>query len=311
MSLSTRGALPFWYSWWIMIALFAFFLMATEPGRAEADALFNAGRYQQAAKSYLTLLSKSEGDAALLDSLGQSLLETGQPRAAISFFQREVALNPNDRNALRFLATALQEANLTDDAERLLTQLTVSDPADAESWYLLAQVRYRNGYYSAAIDDFDRALSVGLDGGRRHYKARAEITRAISLLEAGRAAEAEKALPQLLLRPENAVNLDLLLAYARLLYEEGNYGEAMREAEIATAANPMNASAWFWRARILQAQGQIPGAVADAERSRDLAPDSPAPRSLLIRLYQKTGRTADAAREAIWLREREAQAAAP
>ena len=62
---------------------------------------------------------------------------------------------------------------------------------------------------------------------------------------------------------------------------------------------------------IFQQQAQLPQAVKEAEAARGLAPDSPAPRSLLVRLYQKVGRTEDASREADWLRLHESKAGEP
>jgi protein O-GlcNAc transferase len=294
-----------------MFALFALFLMAASDTHADADALFQAGRYQEAAQSYAALLRRTPGDAGLLDALGQTLRKMRQPRAAIPFFQREVALDPANRVAARSLAAAFQDANSVEDARRLLVQLTSTDPEDAESWYLLGLLMYQNGYYSAAIEDLDQALARGRGGGISQYRDRAESIRAISLLEAGRSGEAREALPRLLEKPGSAADLDLLLAYARVLYEDGRYADAMKQTDLAMAANPANASAHFWRARISRQQGLIAQAIGEAERSRDLAPDSPAPRSLLVRLYQKSGRAAEAAREADWLRLHEAQASAP
>jgi tetratricopeptide (TPR) repeat protein len=112
-------------------------------------------------------------------------------------------------------------------------------------------------------------------------------------------------LRQLLAQPANARNLDLLLGYARLLYENEKYDAAMQMANRAVEADANNASAHFWRARILQQQNLLPEAVAEAEKARDLAPASPAPRNLLVRIYLKLGRAGDAARETAWLRTQE------
>jgi predicted Zn-dependent protease len=294
-----------------MIALLALLLMAAGGTRADADALVQVGRYKEAADIYFALLRDAPRDASLLDAMGQTLRQMQQPRAAVAFFQREVAVDPANRAAERSLAAALEEGNAPEEARRLLTQLTISDPADAESWYLLGLLSYQTGYYTAAIQELDRSLRPRADGGTIAYRNRAEITRAISLVEAGRLAEAGEALPKLLAQPENAKNVDLLLGYARLFYENGRYAEAMKQTELAGAASPTNASAHFWRARILQQQNQTTQAIGEAERARELAPDSPAPRSLLVRLYQKSGRTAEATREADWLRVREAQAGTP
>jgi predicted Zn-dependent protease len=290
----------------IITVLLAVFLLAEVGTRADADALFQRGQYEEAGQIYLALLRDSPRDTGLLDAMGQTLRRVHQPRTAAAFFQREIALDPANRAAQRSLAATFEEGNAPEEAARVLAKLTSSDPADGESWYLSGMLSYQGGYYVAAIEQFDRALKTN-----GPYKNSAEIRRAVSLVEAGRTGEASEVLPKLLARPENANNLDLLLAYARLLYEDGRYDEAMKQAELATTASPANAAAHFWRARIFLQRNQVAEAIDEAERARELGPDSPAPRSLLVRLYQKAGRTAEAGRESAWLREREAHAANP
>jgi tetratricopeptide (TPR) repeat protein len=293
----------------LMIALLALLLMAPGSTRADADALFQAGNYQEAGEIYLSLLRASPRDPVLLDSMGQTLLRMHQYRTAIAFFQQEIKLDPANYAAGRSLALTLQEGGDPEEARRLLTKLTTADPSDPENWFLLGTLNYQTGYYPAAIEQLDRALKLGLKGGTPSYRNRAEVARAVSLVESGHAPEAREALPKLLALPENAANLDLLLGYAQLLYEEARYTDATKYVDLAVEVNPANGSAHFWRARILQQQDQIPLAIEEAERARELEPDSPAPRSLLVRLYQKSGRTTDASREADWLRERESAAA--
>jgi tetratricopeptide (TPR) repeat protein len=288
-----------------MTALLALLLMAAGGTRADADAALQAGRYQEAGEIYLALLRQTPRDTGLLDAMGQTLRRAGQFRQAAAFFQQEMKLDPANRAAARALAATFQEGGALDPARDLLTQLTTADPKDGESWYLLGLVSYRSGYYPAAIEQLDRALRLTIDPTAR---VSAENARAISLVETGRTKEAADALPRLLSQPANGSNIDLLLAYARLLYEDGLYEDALKQADRAAGANPSNASAHFWRARILQREDKALEALSAAERARDLSPESPAPRNLLVRLYRAEGREADAEREAEWLRVHEAQA---
>jgi tetratricopeptide (TPR) repeat protein len=122
-------------------------------------------------------------------------------------------------------------------------------------------------------------------------------------MQTGRSEEAEQAFRGLLAGPANEKNLDLLLGYARVLYEWGRYENAMQMADRAVAADGGNATGHFWRARILLQEDRLKDAAVEAERARDLAPGSPAPGNLLIRIYQKLGRAEDAAREADWVRQ--------
>ncbi|SRR5579872_1441604 len=294
-----------------MLALALLFL-AGSVGRGEADHLYALGHYEEAANAYLELLRTNPNDVTLLEATGNSLLSLGRPRQAIPFYQRALRFAPSDLELARRLAAAFVEINEFGQAHSLLTRLTQADPADALSWYRLGLLMYQNGYYPAAIDGLDHAITLGFMGAEAaQYRNRAQGVRAIALVEAGRRDEAVRELPTLLARRENANDLDLRLSYVRLLYEAGSYGEAIKQADIALATGPENAAVHFWRARILLQEEKIPEALVEAERARGLSPDSPAPRNLLVRLYRSLGRTEDGAREAEWLRVHEAKTGEP
>jgi predicted Zn-dependent protease len=288
-----------------MFASAVLFFLAADPSRAAVDALYQAGRYKEAALGYIELLHKAPDDTDLLDAAGRCLVGLGAPDRAIPFFEREMALQPQSLAAARSLSEALLETGQFEEAHKLLTRIVASDPSDTSSWARLGTLLYRNGYYQAALAAFDHTLSSrsGLEAGAARNGI--EALRAISLVQTGSLGEAAKVLPALLARPENSANLDLLLSYVRLLYETGRNDEALKQSDRALGAGPASAAVHFWRARLFQQSNDITRAVAEAERSRELAPSSPAPRGLLVRLYQKAGRTEDASREAAWLREHE------
>jgi tetratricopeptide (TPR) repeat protein len=236
--------------------------------------------------------------------MGQTLRAMHEPRQALPFLLRDTQLAPADAEGARALAAAMQEANeFSEDSVRFLAKLAESGTGGGEVWYRLGLLTYQNGYYAAALDDLDKALRSMTIVDRNA----AESARAICLMQVGRAEEAEQAFRGLIAQPANAKNLDLLLGYARVLYESGRYDPAMQMADRAVAADSGNASAHFWRARILlqEPQDHLKEAATEAERARDLSPGSPAPRNLLIRIYQKQGRSEDAAREADWVRQHE------
>lgn len=288
-----------------MLASVILFLLATDPGRAAVEALYQAGRYKEAALGYIELLRKAPDDADLLDAVGRCLVGLAAPDRAIPFFERELALRPQNLAAARSLSEALLEAGRFEEAHKLLTRIIASAPSDTVSWARLGTLLYQNGYYPAAMAAFNHTLAS--ESGLEAEAARngIEVLRAISLVQTGALEEAGQVLPSLLARPENSTNLDLLLSHVRLLYETGRYDEALKQSDRALGAGPANAAVHLWRARLFQQTNEITRAVAEAERSRQLAPSSPAPRGLLVRLYQKAGRTEDAAREAGWLREHE------
>jgi tetratricopeptide (TPR) repeat protein len=298
-----------------MLPVLALLFLAADNGRVEADHLFESGRYDEAASAYVQLLQTSPNDLALLERAGNSYLARNRASLAIPFFKRALALSPNDLEAARQLATAFSAIKEFGEAQSLLAHVAQLDPADTVTWFRLGVLMYMKGAYPAAVEDLDRALGLGFAGrglsgpDSAQYENRAEVVRAVAQVEMGRPEEAAKVLPKLIARPENAGDLTLRFSWVELLYDAGRYEEALRQADIALEAHPENASAHFWRARILHQQDQVPEAIVEAEKARDLSPESPGPRSLLVRLYPKVGRAADAGREVEWLRAHEAAAA--
>lgn len=284
---------------------FSFSSMVDGASRADADALLLAGRYRDAALAYLSLLRISPDDPDLLDGAGRSMMGLAAPERAIPYFERETVLQPLRWEASQWLSEAYMAAGRFQDAQQLLTRMTTDDPSDGRLWSQLGILFYRTGYYAAAVEALDRALAVdkGLDAPAE--RNRGEVFRAIALVESGASAEAAKVVPALLARPENGGRLDLLLIDVRLLYETGDYAAAMRQSDRALAAAPQNAAVHFWRALLFQQSGETARAISEAEHARDLDAASPAPRGLLVRLYRRTGREDDAAREAAWLRMHE------
>lgn len=298
-----------------MLPLLALLFLAADNGRVDADRLFESGRYDEAASAYIQLLQTSPNDLGLLERAGNSYLAQNRASLAIPFFKRALAVAPNDLEAARQLATAFSAINEFGEAQPLLAHVAQLDPADAVTWFRLGVLMYMKGSYPSAVEDLDRALGLGFakrglsEHDSAQYQNRAEVVRAVAQVEMGRPEEAAKEIPKLMARPENAGDLTLRFSWVELLYEAGRYEEAIEQADMALAAHPENSSAHFWRARILHQQQQVPAAIAEAEKARDLSPESPGPRSLLVRLYQKVGRAADAGREVEWLRAHEAAAA--
>jgi tetratricopeptide (TPR) repeat protein len=299
-----------------MLPALALLFLAAD-GRGEADRLFASGRYDEASRAYVQLLQTSPNDLGLLERAGNSYLAQNQAALAIPFFKRALAVSPNDLEAARQLATALSATNEFGEAQSVLEHVAQSDPADAVTWFRLGVLMYMRGSYPVAVEDLDRALALGFAGrglsGRdsAQYQNRAEVVRAVAQVEMGRPEVATKELPKLMARPENAGDLTLRFSWVEVLYDAGRYGEAIQQVDLALAAHPENASGHFWRARILYQQQQVPEAIAEAEKARDLSPESLGPRSLLVRLYQKVGRAADAGHEAEWLRTHDTAAAEP
>jgi tetratricopeptide (TPR) repeat protein len=231
----------------------------------------------------------------------KSLVSSGRPGEAVPYLNQALATNPRDREAQRTMARALLDLYQFLPAQELLEKLTRTDPNDGESWYYLGLLMYRNGYYGAALPALEKSLATRPDNPK------ARVYRAVCLSKLARAKEAEAAFLDLSENSEAVKDPDFLLVYAELLFETGRAEASLRQVDRALASLPGSPIGYFWRGRILLHLNRVDDAAKAAEHSVNLAPQLPFARNLLVQIYRKQGRTADAAQQANWLREYEAR----
>lgn len=302
-------------------------------GRKAADQMYELGQYHDAAKQYSKLVEGSPRDASLLIRLGEcqqqigqfpeaesafrraleqapgslpalvglteALLGEGRPRDAMQSGSRALGLYPHDRDARRAAAHVMVATNDFFRAEGMLKELTASDPKDERSWFILGELKYRGGYYHAAQESLDKALLL------RPTDLRARIYRAVCLVKTGNLQEGEAQCKRLIVNPATPKDLDLWLTYVELLYDSQRTSEALRVTNEVVGFAPEHPIARYWLAKCLVQSGNLVDASVAAERAVAAAPQLPFARALLLQIYRKQGRTADAARQADWLREAE------
>jgi tetratricopeptide (TPR) repeat protein len=83
---------------------------APKSPAAEARALFDAGRYDEAADAFAKLASAAPRDAARQYDLGAALFKAGKLGRATASFERAFALDPRDSDVRFNLAYALRRA---------------------------------------------------------------------------------------------------------------------------------------------------------------------------------------------------------
>ncbi len=314
-----------------MLTVLLLVLALAGVDRATADRMYENGQYQEAAVQYRKLVDASPRDASLLIRLGDSAHRMGQFQEAESAFRRALEaapdsiaalvgiaeaflgegrprdamqsisaarrLNPGDRDVRRALAHLLMATNQFFPAETLLKELTGSDPKDSKSWFLLAELMYRGGYYRAAQESLEKSLAI------QPANRRAQIYRAVCLVKTGRLEDGEAECKKLILDPSTPKDLDLWLTYVELLYDSNRAEEALRVANEAIGFAPGDPIARYWLAKTLLEAGKLAEATGEAERAVAAAPQLPFARTLLLQIYRRQGRTADAARQADWLRD--------
>ncbi|WP_417669037.1 M48 family metalloprotease [Roseibium sp.] len=146
----------------------------------------------QYAKAIAAMKSRSRGAIKQIDALirqqpnnpyfyevkGQSLLESGNPKAAIAPFRKAVALRPNEGQFLIWLGYALVGSNnpaVLPEAESYLKKGLQRDPNSSVGYSQLAIAHARQGERAQADLATARGLMVAGDfGAAKRYAARAQ-----------------------------------------------------------------------------------------------------------------------------------------
>lgn len=273
--------------------------------RADADRLFIEGKYDEAARAYVQLLESQGNDPKVWQGLGQSLMGLRRYRESVPALREWVRLDTGSRPAQRTLAEAYLRAGNNAEAERILNALVLTDKTDAASFHLQAESAYRTGYFDRCLVALDQLGKLNAETGQDR------IWRCVSLIKVGRAEEGVALTRQLLDGPQPPNDVDLSLTLAEYLAENDKEAEAMAVVNDAIRFAPAHPIPPYWKARLLQREGKQAEAVAEAERSVELNPNLPYARSLLVQAYRQLGRTADAEKQAAWLKEYESRDSRP
>ena len=141
---------------------------------ARAVAAYRFGRIADAQSQIDVLIAAQPNNAYFHELKGQALLESARARDAVPSLRRAVALDPRGLPIKILLGHALLAADQTDEAIKVLTQVSQSDPEDGEAFQYLsmaydkkgntpqaqlaaAQGMFLSGQYVAARTQADRA----------------------------------------------------------------------------------------------------------------------------------------------------------
>ncbi len=262
--------------------------------------------------------------AALALGLGTlTYLQAGNYRDLITLYRAAIAANPGAWLAHHNLASALVEADRSDEAIAHFEKALTLRPDYPEAENNLGEALTRLGRPTEAMTHLTRALAL-----QPRY-AEAHNNRGAALMALGRANEGRAAFAEAVrLKPTYAVahnNLGLALASvagqprlglphfqtaARLrpdyagahlnvalaLTALNRFAEAEPEFQRALALDPKSPATFHSYARALAEVGQTEAAVAADQRALDLDPDFFPARDHLVILFRRLGRLDEAAR---------------
>jgi len=197
-------------------------------------------------------------------------------------------LNPNFVPALTLRAKLSMAFNRLAEAGRDLTRAVELEPKSAYNQFML-------GFYFYLENDFKKALqplnhSAELDEGNSRtyfylaltHEGLANVPMAIQLYERAIALDREKKTP----------DLDKLIAFARLLFSQGQYEKCLSLVEQALSLDSKSRDAHYERGRLYLQAGDFKNAIQHGEQALVLQSPGTTDRQihfLLVRAYARAG----------------------
>jgi tetratricopeptide (TPR) repeat protein len=228
-------------------------------------ALFQQGRWAEAAQVFQQVLAAAPGNAVAHHLLGLTAFQTGDFEGGIASLRRSIALNPNDAAAHGNLANGLRHLGAHDEALQHYAQALAVDPGFFDALVNRAALLTTLGRLDEAAADYGRALQVQ-PGNAAILTHRGNL-----LLDLDRADEALRdytqvvvAMPQLAEAWGNQSNA---------LHALGRYDDALASGDRAVAVNPASAQAHLNRGNALLKLNRPAEALQSYERAAALEPD--------------------------------------
>jgi tetratricopeptide (TPR) repeat protein len=280
-------------------------------------------RAEEAWKKYLALADGEDAGplAEALRALGYLSYQRGDVKAAIDYFQRALALEPQNVNALAWLGRIYMELGDGARAAAFWQQAASLDPSDRNRYFAEQAAKmsrygreavraFYQGYaaweqkdYATAIASFETAVRLAPDWAEAHrwlarvYMEAGMPAKAIPHWEAvlrlnGPSPDVQHFLK--LAKEAAGVGLSAADSFFKgvAAYDAGNIDDAERWFKLATEADPGYVKAWRWLGRVYYETGRYAEAAAAYEKAVELDPNDSTSRYFL-RLAKKAAESAE------------------
>jgi len=144
-------------------------LQLLEPRRASKDpdvlnaygvALLNAGRPDDAARKFESILAIDPNDAPALQNLGILSLQRGNAESAQSYLSRALSLNPRLPLALNTMGVVYAQNNDLQGAVDMWNRAVEIDPRQYDALFNIALIERRLGHFDAAKKALTRFVAT-------------------------------------------------------------------------------------------------------------------------------------------------------
>jgi tetratricopeptide (TPR) repeat protein len=207
------------------------------------------------------------GRADLYTAIGRLAGSATDVPAAIDAFMRAIDENPNNPVTHKYLAGALLQQDLVDDALIEFVAALLIDPLDADAHAGIGRIHLDGGRHADAADALRRAVEVAPDHVEARYALATALTRLGKTQDAAREFDrVEEAQRRAFAERRRSMSLDVLKEEAALRAAEGQYERAIELYE--KAATLASDSAVYRELAGLYAKL---GRIDDAARARAMS----------------------------------------
>ena len=279
----------------------------TDARTAEALALLDQGRLEEAEAIYRELIAAGSEDPLVLGNLGAICGMTGRLDELIGWLRQALDRQPAYPEAQLNLAMALEQQGRLAEAIASYERVVQLRPHDAEAWNHLGRAQLRHGEagdaltslgralslkpdWPEAVRRLDRALEAAIDAGDTPPAPPAAVVAAGSEAPASQQPQAwnefgialrrQGNLPAAIAAYRKALNLDPGQAATHFnlgnaLKDRGDQEEAIAAYRLAVQAHPDHFRAWNNLGTILHERGDHAGAVEAYEAALRIQPAYP------------------------------------
>jgi protein O-GlcNAc transferase len=234
---------------------------------ARAQALQQQGQVASARQLYQQILDAEPHHFDALNAMGVLAAQSNELQLAIQYFDRAIAVAPNDPGAHVNRGNALKQLRQPEAALASFDRAIALDPNNAIAYYSRAETYRDLGRLEEALAGYEKAVAINPAFVHATYR------RGVLLQECDRPSDAIASYDQVIRSKPDHFNAHVNRAL--LLFNLGRHEEALASCEAVVALRADQASLYMLRGNVLRALDRPDAALADYDRAISINPNDP------------------------------------